>query len=106
MTQKIKTDLAELGFDKGLTHGIDGATANKLSAYNLSPELVMLGGRQDGVSIKPMNLLNEYRMNMLKQFIKQGKDIKKLQKRQESETWAEARINQNKTGCERTAKDY
>ena len=81
MTEKIRNDLSALGLDKAAQQGLEGTQGNILSPHATSPELAMLMGRGDGISIKPMALLSDYRLNMLKKFIKQGKDIKTNQKR-------------------------
>jgi hypothetical protein len=94
MTEKIRNDLVELGLDKAAQTGIDGQT---LSPHATSPELAVLVGRGDGVSIKPMALLSDYRLNMLKKLIKQGRDMKTNQKRPISEDWNQAREEYEKT---------
>ena len=46
----------------------------------MSPELALMAGSSGGASIKPLALLSEYRLSMLRKFIKQGRDIKESQK--------------------------
>ena len=57
----------------------------------------MLSGTQNGASIKPMALLSEYRINMLKKLIKQGRDMKINQKR--SLDWEAEKLKDLKVGC-------
>lgn len=97
MVENVRTRLKKLGLDKPLTTGIDGNTSNKLNPHSLSPELALLAGESGGVSIAPLGLLSKYRMNMLQRFIKQGKDIKKLQKK-DGETWEESMTMDRKAG--------
>jgi hypothetical protein len=96
MTEKVRTDLSNMGLDKAAQTGLEGQQGNTLSPHTTSPELAMLAGRADGVSIKPMALLSSYRLNMLKKMIKQGKEIKIDQKR--SQDWEEYEMEYKKTG--------
>ena len=82
-----------MGLDKAIQASPDG---EPISPHALSPEMAMLMGRTDGISIKPIALLSEYRLNMLKKFIKQGQDIKKNQKL--GGDWQELRENYEKAG--------
>ena len=95
MTQKIRNDLSALGLDKAAQKGLEGTQGDVISPHANSPELVMLMGRGDGVSIKPMALLSDYRLNMLKKMIKQGRDMKINQKR--SSNWGDRKKEYEKT---------
>ena len=96
MTEKIRNDLADMGLDKAAQVGLEGNESNIINPHSTSPELAALIGRGNGVSIKPLGLLSDYRLNMLKKFIKQGVDIKKNQKR--SEDWDQTWNEYEKTG--------
>ena len=98
ITDRIRTDLSNLGLNKAAQYGIDGLQLNKLSPHATSPELAMLMGQGNGVSIKPMGLLSEYRMGLLKRFIEQGKNMKNLQKRNGAGTMEETYTNYKKAG--------
>ena len=95
MTENIRTELSALGLDKAAQKGLDGTQGDILSPHATSPELALLMGRGDGVSIKPMALLSDYRLNMLKKFIRQGRDIKSNQKK--SSDWNERKLEYEKT---------
>ena len=88
--------MSALGLDKAAQKGLEGTQGDIISPHATSPELALLMGRGDGISIKPMALLSDYRLNMLKKFIKQGRDIKKNQK--QSSDWGERRQEYEKTG--------
>ena len=94
MTEKIRNDLVAMGLDKAAQKGTTGETINP---HATSPELAVLTGRGDGVSIKPMALLSDYRLNMLKKLIKQGRDMKTNQKRPISEDWNQSEQEYYKT---------
>ena len=102
MTQKIRADLSNMGLDKAITTGLDGTQGNVLSPHSLSPEIAMLGGRGDGISIKPMAMLSNFRLNMLKKLIKQGKEVKINQQRVQD--WEEYRQEDIKSGWCKDAK--
>ena len=93
LSEQIRTKMSEMGLDKAIQGSADGES---ISPHALSPEMAMLMGRTDGISIKPIALLSEYRLNMLKKFIKQGQDIKKNQKL--GSDWQEMRENYEKAG--------
>ena len=81
MTENIRNELSALGVDKAAQMGLEGTQGDIISPHANSPEIAMLMGRGDGISIKPMALLSDYRLNILKKIIKQGMDIKTNQKR-------------------------
>ena len=62
----------------------------------------MLGSRAGGVSIKPMAMLSNFRLNMLKKLIKQGKEVKINQQRERD--WEEYREEDKKAGWCKDAK--
>ena len=93
LSEQIRTKMSEMGLDKAIQTSPDGEA---ISSHALSPEMAMLMGRTDGISIKPIALLSEYRLNMLKKFIKQGQDIKKNQKL--GNDWQEMRESYEKAG--------
>ena len=95
MTDNIRTRLSDMGLDKSYTEGLE--TGENVKPHTLSPELQMLSGTQNGASIKPMALLSEYRINMLKKLIKQGRDMKINQKR--SLDWEAEKLKDLKVGC-------
>lgn len=96
MTEKVRNDLNSMGLDKAVQVGLEGNQGNTFSAHATSPELAVLAGRGDGVSIKPISILGDYRLNMLKKFIKQGRQIKENQKR--SVNWEEMKQEDVKAG--------
>ena len=64
----------------------------QLSEYANStiPELQMIGGNTEGITLKPVSMLSRYRMELMQKMIKQGKDIKRNLKR-DGETIEESR---------------
>lgn len=80
MTESVRNKLSAMGLDTASTHTLQGTEEIRLSPHDLSPDLAMLAGRGGGASIKPLGMLNDYRMNLLRRFIKQGKDIKLSQR--------------------------
>ena len=90
MQEGIKIQMEKLGLGDALK---DLSGSNR--PYSLSPEGMLLGSKNDGVSIKPLGLLSDYRLSMLRRFIKQGRDIKDNQK--SSENWKEFKENYEKS---------
>ena len=89
MTENVRKSLDELNVNVAAQKGLEGNDAVNLSAHDLSHSNRLLVGTGEGVSIKPMAMLSGYRLSMLRNFLKQGIEIKKNQKR-ESETWEDA----------------
>jgi|2_EtaG_2_1085320.scaffolds.fasta_scaffold00182_21 hypothetical protein len=78
MNENVATDLSNLGLDRVIQGGY--TEPGRISPHSTSPDVQMLVGRGDGISIKPLALLGNYRLSMLKRLIKQGQDIKIKQK--------------------------
>ena len=89
MTENARKSLDDLNIGLASQKGLEGNDAVNLSAHDLSHSNRLLVGTGEGVSIKPMAMLSSYRLSMLRNFLKQGIEIKKNQKR-ESETWEES----------------
>jgi len=80
MQEGVRQKLTEMGLGKVITKGIGEEGVSEISGYSMSPELALMAGSSGGASIKPLALLSEYRLSMLRKFIKQGRDIKESQK--------------------------
>ena len=94
--KNVRRELERLGLDKAETMGVDGGEYNALSIHSKESQLAVLAGQKAGISIRPMQLMTDYRLSMIQKFIKQGKDLKKQEK--SSREWGEFREEYNKKG--------
>ena len=77
LVRGVRKKLADLGLDGAELYGLEkGGNLNIFGKY----DNIVLAGSKGGISIKPMAMLNDYRVSLLKRFIKQGQDIKKKSK--------------------------
>jgi hypothetical protein len=80
MMKGVRQKLSDLGLDKAEQMGVTGGENSNINIHAKESELAVLAGRRGGISIKPMAMLSDYRMGLLRRFIKQGQDIKKHNK--------------------------
>ena len=85
--ERIKRQLSEYGIPDNLKYGAGNV---RLDANSTIPELQMIGGNTEGITLKPVSMLSRYRMELMQKMIKQGKDIKRNLKR-DGETIEESR---------------
>ena len=80
MMKGVRQKLSDLGLDKAEQMGVEGGENSNINIHARESNLAVLAGRRGGISIKPMAMLSDYRMGLLRRFIKQGQDIKKHNK--------------------------
>jgi len=101
MIENVASDLSKLGLDNPLTYGLSGGQTDKLSPHKFSPNMSLMSGGpgEGGLSIQPFSLLSTYRMNMLQKMIKQGKDIKRNQKKASESVEDDIRSDEQVGNC-------
>ena len=95
-TKNLKTKLEKLGLSDVEQASIETNDLSKLQVHG-EAGLNILAGRHDGITIKPLAMLNDYRLGLITRMIKQGKDIKSHQKATEK-SWKEERQQELKSG--------
>tara|TARA_R110002020_G_scaffold133354_1_gene297551 strand:+ start:10154 stop:18586 length:8433 start_codon:yes stop_codon:yes gene_type:complete len=77
--KNVRTELERLGLDKAETMGVDGGEFSPINKHSGENQLTVLAGKKAGVSIRPMQLMTDYKLSMIQRFIKQGKELKKYE---------------------------
>ena len=95
-TKNLKAKLEKLGLSDVEQASIEGNDLSKLQVHG-EAGLNVLAGRHDGITIKPLAMLNDYRLGLITRMIKQGKDIKSHQKATEKD-WKQERAEELKSG--------
>ena len=96
-TKGIRNRLDALGLGDVEQVQIIGNKLDNLNIHSRESGLAILGGKTDGITIKPMAMLSDYRLSLLRTFITQGKDVKNNLKNSDKD-WKRLRQEEEMAG--------
>ena len=94
--KNLRAELERLGLDKAETMGIDGGEISPTNIHAKESTLAVLAGERSGVSVRPSQMLTDYKLSMIKKYIKQSQDMKKNEK--STKEWSETKEEFEKAG--------
>ena len=99
--KNLRSELERLGLDKAETMGIDGGELSPINIHAKESNLAVLTGDRGGISIRPSQMMTDYKLSMIKKYIKQGQDMKKNEK--SSKEWSEIKKEESVGWCKPTS---
>ena len=94
--KNVRATLEKLGLDKAQTMGVDGGELSPLKIHSKENQLAVLTGDKGGISVRPMQMMTDYNLSLIRKYIKQGREMKETQST--SKEWSEHKLEYEKSG--------